>query len=380
MKILVDPQIYNSQVYGGVSRYYTEVFSELEKKNDVEIEIPIFFSNNEYLKVSSLYKKDHKKYSGVINLISKLGISTRKMVKKKSKKKAVAALKKQCYDVFIPTYYDTYFLEYTNGRPYVLTIYDMIHELFPQYFNDAQEIAANKLLLMKNAAKIIAVSHNTKKDIIRMYPEIEASKIEVVYHGSSIAVDADKKVDLPENYILFVGVRNNYKNFEFLVESVTGLFTADETLQLLCAGGGKFTKRELELLAKYNLSGRVIQKNFDENELGQFYKNAKCFVFPSAYEGFGIPVLEAMACGCPIVLTNNSSFPEVAGEAGIYYELGNKDDLKNKIEYVVYNESVRKEYSARGLQQVQKFTWKEAANECYAIYKEAAGPINNVPL
>ena len=125
MKILVDPQIYNSQVYGGVSRYYTEVFSELEKKNDVEIEIPIFFSNNEYLKVSSLYKKDHKKYSGVINLISKLGISTRKMVKKKSKKKAVAALKKQCYDVFIPTYYDTYFLAVVSAAAAPVDLYSL---------------------------------------------------------------------------------------------------------------------------------------------------------------------------------------------------------------------------------------------------------------
>jgi len=372
MKILVDPQIYNSQVYGGVSRYYTEVLSQLSAKDGVQVEIPVFFSKNEYLKISTLYKKEHRRFYTLINLMSKLGISTRKMVKKRSKKKAITALKKQGYDVFIPTYYDTYFLEYLNGRPYVLTVYDMIHELFPQYFDDAEEIAANKLLLMQNAAKIIAVSNNTKRDILKIYPEIEASKIEVVYHGSSIQVNNNKTVDLPDNYILFVGIRNNYKNFEFLIDAIAGLFKADDSLMLVCAGGGKFTKSETEFLITHKLTDRVIQKNFKEDELGQFYKEARCFVFPSAYEGFGIPVLEAMACGCPIVLTNNSSFPEVAGDAGIFYEPGNEADLYNKIETVIYNENVRDEYIAKGLQQVKKFTWKDAAEKCYAIYKEVA--------
>jgi len=376
MKILVDPQIYNSQVYGGVSRYYTEVLSQLSTKDGVQIEIPVFFSKNEYLKISSLYKKEHRRFNAILNLMSKLGISTRKIVKKKSKKKAITALKKQDYDVFIPTYYDTYFLDYINGKPYVLTVYDMIHELFPQYFNDAKEIAANKLLLMQKAAKIIAVSHNTKKDIIKTYPDIDASKVEVVYHGSSISVNENKGVDLPDNYILFVGVRDHYKNFDFLIESIAPLFQVDKTLQLVCAGGGTFTRKEIELLEEYNLSGCVIQKSFNEDELGQFYKKAKCFVFPSAYEGFGIPVLEAMACGCPIVLTNNSSFPEVAGDAGIFYELGNMADLKNKIEFVIYNDDVRAEYIVKGLQQVQKFTWKNAAEKCFAIYKEAANQNN----
>jgi len=378
MKILTDPQIYNSQVYGGISRYYTEVLSELNKKQGVEIEVPVLFTKNEYLKTSSLYKNKHSLKTVILNVLTKLSISTRKLVKKWNLQEIKKALNEQNFDVFVCTYFDPYFLEYIKGKPYVLTVYDMIHELSPQYFTDGEEIAANKLLLIKHADKIIAVSHNTKKDILKIYPEIEASKIEVVYHGSSIKVNNNKIVDLPNNYILYVGVRNNYKNFKFLVESITGLFAADDTLHLVCAGGGKFTKSEAEFLSINKLTNRVIQKSFDEEELGQFYKNAKCFVFPSAYEGFGIPVLEAMACGCPIVLTNASSFPEVAGNAGIFYEPGNRTDLKDKIEWVIYNENVRAEYRAKGLIQVQKFTWKHAAEQCYAIYKEAANH-NNQP-
>ena len=380
MKILTDPQIYNSQVYGGISRYYTEVLSELDKKQGVKIEVPVLFTKNEYLKTSSLYKNKHSLKTVILNVLTKLGISTRKLVKKWNLQEIEKALNEQNFDVFVCTYFDPYFLEYIKGKPYVLTVYDMIHELSPQYFTDGEEIASNKLLLIKHAAKIIAVSHNTKKDILKIYPEIEASKIEVVYHGSSTKVNDNKTVDLPNNYILYVGIRNNYKNFKFLVESITGLFAADETIYLICAGGGKFTKSETEFINKHNLTDRVIQKSFDEEELGQFYKNAKCFVFPSAYEGFGIPVLEAMACGCPIVLTNASSFPEVAGNAGIFYEPGNRTDLKDKIEWVIYNENVRAEYREKGLIQVQKFTWKHAAEQCYAIYKEAANHNNQLDL
>lgn len=368
MKILLDPQIFNAQVYGGISRYYTEVFSELYKNKNVEIEIPIIFSKNEYLKVSNLYNKQQRKYSLLVSLIGKLGISTRKMSRKKNRKKTIEALKKQDFDLFIPTYYDPYFLEFIGNKPFVLTVYDMIHELFPEYFSDGKEIVANKKLLMTKAAKIIAVSQNTKKDIIKIYPEIDPSKIEVIYHGNSIKINENAVVNLPENYILFVGVRDNYKNFNFMIDAIADLFRNDPTLELICAGGGKFNKEELELINNLDLHSRISQRNFNEEEMGQFYKNAECFVFPSMYEGFGIPVLESMACGCPIVLTNNSSFPEVAGEAGIFYELNNKTDLKSKIEWVLNHEDVRKEFSRKGLQQVQKFNWREAAMECYGLY------------
>ncbi|MXN91925.1 glycosyltransferase [Flavobacterium sp. Sd200] len=374
MKILADPQIFNAQVYGGISRHYTEVFSELDKNTEIEINIPVYVSKNEYLKVSRLYKEQHKRYDVLFGLFSKLGISTRKMVKKWNNKKTIKALQKKDYDVFAVTYYDAYFLEHLQGKPFVLTVYDMIHELFPQYFNDAAEIAANKLTLMKRAARIIAISHNTKNDILKIYPEIEEDKIEVIYHGNSILPQVNKSIDVPENYILFVGVRDNYKNFEFLVRSVKELFEADASLKLICAGGGSFKKNELALLEELNLTNSVMQKRFeDDSELALLYKNAKCFVFPSEYEGFGIPVLEAMACGCPIVLTKNSSFPEVAAEAGIFFELGNQADLREKISLVVYNKDVRDQYIEKGLRHVERFTWQDTAIKTYEVYRAAMG-------
>ena len=149
------------------------------------------------------------------------------------------------------------------------------------------------------------------------------------------------------------------------------LLKEDSSLFLVCAGGGKLKEEEKKLILNLGLKNQIIHRDFDENELGVFYKKAMCFVFPSIYEGFGIPVLESMACGCPIVLGNHSSFLEVAGEAGVFFDLNNSQDLKNKIESLVTNESLRKEFSLKGLKQVKKFNWEKAAQECLRVYHKA---------
>lgn len=370
MRILLDPQIFNEQVFGGISRYYTEIFSNLAQNRELQLQLPVYASDNAYLKNSILYTPEQKRNSFFLSVLKKIGVSVRKKIRKKNRQKAINALQKQDFDVFIPTYYDPYFLEFIGSKPFVLTVYDMIHELFPQYFTGDTTTVKNKLLLMEKATRIIAVSENTKKDILRIYPHIDASKIEVIYHGSSIKIE-DIAVNLPKEYILFVGVRKFYKNFEFLLRSVRQLLSENPNLHLVCAGGGKFTEEESAFIKGLGLPDQVVQKSFEEKELGQFYKEAKCFVFPSDYEGFGIPVVEAMACGCPVVLTHNSSFPEVAGDAGIFFEKGNAEDLKNKIESLLKDEQLRSEFAAKGLARAKMFDWDKAAMQCYELYKKA---------
>ena len=371
MKILLDPQIFNAHKYGGISRYYTEIFSSLSKKKDLQINIPLYFTNNVYFNESILVSKKQKRYSFFLNFLSKVGISIRKITKKRNNRGALKGMVSQDYDLFIPTYYNPYFLEYIGAKPFVLTVYDMIHEQFPQYFEAYDNTVNEKLLLMEKATKIIAVSQNTKKDIIKIYPHIDASKIEVIYHGNSIKVNAGAKPNLPSNYILFVGVRANYKNFTFFVHAITELLKNDSSLHVVCAGGGKFNNEEISLIKSLGFENQILHKTFEENELGTFYQKAKCFVFPSMYEGFGIPVLESMACGCPIVLAKHSSFPEVAGDAGFYFDLNSSEDLKNKINQLLTDENLRKEYSEKGLVQAQKFNWDNAAEQCFELYKKA---------
>ena len=370
MKIVLDPQIFNSQKYGGISRYYTEIFSCLSRKKSLSIVIPLYRTTNIYFNRSVLFTPKKKVYYLWTKVLYKLRILNKGKKNNRSKFFLKEFLSKQDYDVFIPTYYDTYFIDFIGSKPFVLTVYDMIYELFPEFFIDDQKVVSNKLFLMEHATRIIAVSENTKKDIINIYPHIDTSKIDVVYHGSSIKINKSE-VSLPENYVLFVGTRAFYKNFIFLVNSITELLQNDSNLYLICAGGGDFETNEKKFIRKLGIEKQIIQKHFEEDELGVFYNKAKCFVFPSLYEGFGIPILEAMTCGCPVVLTNQSSFLEVAGSAGVYYELNNEEDLKNKIKDLVQMEYLRREFSLKGLEQVKKFSWNKAADECLAVYKKA---------
>lgn len=374
MKILLDPQIFNDQEYGGISRYYVEIFSRLKNKGkDVEVKVPVLYSKNVYLKESNLSDPKSASYTRYVNFMNKVGISIRKKIKKKNRELALKQICSNEFDLFVPTYFDPYFLDLIDNIPFVLTVYDMIHELFPQYFTDDNTTSTpeNKLMLMEKATKIIAVSQNTKNDIIKVYPHIDPLKIEVIYHGNSIKVHPNVKVDLPSNYILFVGVREKYKNFIFFIDSIKDLLKNDPSLHVICAGGGKFKSDEISYIASLGLEKQILHKTFKENELGTFYKNAKCFVFPSMYEGFGIPVLESMACGCPIVLAKHSSFPEVAGDAGVYFDLNSPADLKSKIQQLLTDKNLRKEYSEKGLKQVEKFTWDKAAEQCFELYKKA---------
>lgn len=369
MKILLDPQIFNSQKYGGISRYYTEVFTRLATNH--EILFPAYSVQNIYFNESNLVTFRQKVYSFYIKILSKFRIRRIENTIRRNSIFFKNKVLRQEFDLFVPTYYDSYFINYIGSKPFVLTVYDMIHELFPEFFLNDKMVVPNKKYLMEKATRIIAVSENTKKDIINLYPQIDSSKIDVVYHGCSIKVNEKVSLLLPEKYILFVGTRSNYKNFIFLVHSIAELLKKDKNLHLICAGGGDFNSEEKELILKLGLECQIIQKNFNEDELGCFYNNAICFVFPSMYEGFGLPILESMTCGCPVVLGKHSSFLEVAGNAGVYFDINSNEDLKNKIESLIQNISLRNEISLKGLEQVKKFSWEKAANECLSVYKKA---------
>ncbi|WP_312195954.1 glycosyltransferase family 4 protein [Epilithonimonas vandammei] len=371
MKILLDPQIFTQQTYGGISRYYTEIFSELNKREDIEVVLPIYYTDNFYLKKTNLLSKN-RILTSFYDILSFFKVSTKTLRRKKSEKFLKQVCQNNNYDVFVPTYYNPYFLDLIGEKPFVLTVYDMIHELFPQYFyDDPYRVTENKKKLIYKANRIIAVSHNTKKDILTIFPDLDPEKIHVIHHGSSIKIEDNIRIDLPSNYILYVGSRADYKNFKFLVNSINPILKENPDLMLLAAGGGEFTQEEINYIEKSHLSQQIKQQNFEENQLGHFYKNAIFFVFPSQYEGFGIPVLESMACGCPIILSDAGSFPEIAEDAGIYFDITSDDDLRKKIRMLLNDENLRKQFTEKGLEQVKKFDWKIAAEQCLDVYAQA---------
>ncbi len=367
MEIVIDPQIFNEQKFGGISRYYSEIYQNLSKKDDIGIKLPITYSENLHIK-GSIDNFDFYNFLVSINFFKRKLI---RKIKKRDFKKLKKIFKSQSYDLVVPTYYNTHFLEYIGDKPFVLTVYDMIHEIFPQYFINDLYTVKNKKVLMEKAKKIIAISESTKRDIVKIYPHIDSSKIEVVYLSHSIKTSKIISVSLPKRYILFVGNRTIYKNFIFFLKSVAQILVDDSSLNIVCAGGNHFNDEEIKLIEDLDVKSQIIQQNFEDDDLSTYYSNAICFVFPSEYEGFGIPVLESMACGCPVILANHSSFPEVAGDAGVYFELNNEYDLSNKITDLLNDEELRKEFICKGLEQVKKFSWEKTAYECLKVYQKA---------
>lgn len=366
MKVLFDHQTFHYQKYGGISRYFAEVIDGLKLNKKVSVELPLVYSHNAHLAEKKMnptkpyLEKNFKGNHRIQNLISKYH---RIKVQQKLKKGV---------DIFHPTYYDTYYLNSLGSAKLVLTIYDMIHEkkLFSDdKINANTVITDNKKKLAIKASKIIAISESTKKDIIDCYG-IDPSKIEVIYLSSSLLPvdDFSPTTVLPSKYILFVGNRDHYKNFSLFFQSVAPLLQADKSLHLICAGGGKFSEKEKVLLAEKSLVDQIMQIGIDDNLLAYLYQHALCFVFPSLYEGFGIPTLEAFACGCPVVLSNTSSMPEVGGDAVIYINPAEAESIYNGIKQVVDNESLQKELRTKGYQQFKKFSWGKCVEEHYRLY------------
>ena len=364
MKILFDHQIYNDKNYGGISRYFYELSKGLTSFG-IDVENTIRFSENEFIKDSS--------YFNASEFISFQFKGRGRIKKYLNQKISERIIKNGNFDIFHPTYYDTYFIKSElNKRPLVVTFHDLIHEKFsdrfPKTLTNINNVIADRKMLLSMASKVIAVSHHTKKDIIDYY-HVDERKIEVIHLANSLSPTNLTKDTSLGNFILFVGVRESYKNFTTFLKAVSSLLVKERTLKVISAGGGRFTDDETKLIKDLNIDGQVIQISINDNILSQLYYNAVLFIFPSLYEGFGIPVLEAFSCGCPSILSNTSSLPEVGGDAALYVNPEDESDILNKVEQLYYNSDLREDYRQRGFFQVKKFSWHETSKKTLEVYQ-----------
>lgn len=282
-----------------------------------------------------------------------------------NKKRACKVLTQDDFDIFHPTYFDPYFLRYIGNRPFVLTIHDMIDEVYQA----GTTTPKHKALLAKKAAHIITVSEYTKRDVMRLL-QIPEERISVVYHGASLPeIESAQIPNLPQRYLLFVGNRaRSYKNFDFFIEALPPLMQSYEDLHVICVGS-QFTAEEKALLSKVGLSHRVQSLMASDSQLYTLYRRAVCLVFPSEYEGFGIPILEAFQAECPAVLSHSSCFPEIAGDAAVYFENAQADDMRRAIiSFLDYPEQ-RKHFKQLGTERLKLFSWETAAKQTCQVYQ-----------
>jgi glycosyltransferase involved in cell wall biosynthesis len=267
------------------------------------------------------------------------------------------------------TFYLPHGLAPTRGAKRIVTIHDMIPELMPQT-RRRLDLLTMKRRYVDQADHVICVSHAAKNDLLRVYGDVQAP-ISVVHHGvdQRFRPDVEKNSLLPERYLLFVGNRNQYKDANVLFRAFAGLRKEHSDLQLLCVGGGSFTSAERELIQVLGIEQVTRQLNLPDREMVSAYAHAEIFVFPSQFEGFGLPALEAMACGVPTVLASATSLPEVGGDAAQYFKAGDAAALEVVLVELLQDSARRVQLSEKGLHRAASFTWKKTAEETAAVYQ-----------
>ncbi|CAN5202113.1 glycosyltransferase family 1 protein [soil metagenome] len=271
--------------------------------------------------------------------------------------------------------------------PSVISIMDLAFFHFPEYFTkkDLAQLKSWTGYSVKKAQAILTISAATKDDIIKLYGISEA-KIHVIYPGIKQTVsltphiypmqELQSKYGINKEYILFAGTLQPRKNIVRLIEAFSQLLQKnkykDSQLQLVIVGKkGWQYESILDAPKKYNVEDRVKFLNFiPDEELTLLYQNAICFAWPSLYEGFGLPILEAMKMNCPVITSNVSSMPEAGGDAALYVDPKDVNDITEKLDQVVSNPQLRKDMIEKGKKQIQKFSWKKTAEETLSVLEQ----------
>ena len=363
-KIAFDHQIFQAQKYGGVSRYIVNLAKNLESENN-EVKIIAPFHQNIYLREINYEKNIYLK-----NVLPK----TERILSYINDSIVKSSLYKWKPDIIHQTYYPNKNVNF-NFNPFIVsTIHDMIHEKFPHYFSANNRTVFNKKKAIENANHLICVSESTKNDLIDIY-NISEEKISVIYHGFEFNLpNYQYNNNLKKNrpYLLYVGNRDGYKNFQFFIESISFSQKIMTDFNIIAFGGGKFNESDLLNFKKLGFKlDQLIQITGDDSILNYLYQNATAFIYPSLYEGFGIPPLEAMSNNCPVISSNTSSILEVVGNAARCFDPTNAEQIIDSIENVVYSESNRQSLINLGKERLKLFSWKQCAINTEKVYKNA---------
>ena len=269
---------------------------------------------------------------------------------------------------------------------YVVTIHDLITRIYPSKFTKKHRLVQNTLLphILRKADRIIAVSNSTKNDIIKFYPEY-AHKIKVIYEGvepqffprSNHEIEKTlDKYNVDFRYILFLGTVEPRKNIIRVVDAFIQLKQEGNIEQKLIITGRKgwLYKDIIEKINKTPFSQDIIFTDFvDDEDLPSLYSGSEIFLYPSLYEGFGLPVLEAMSCGSPVITSNLSSLPEIAGDAAILVDPMNVEEIVQAMEKLLRDRELRKELKRKSLERAKFFSWEMAAKETLHLYEDILG-------
>lgn len=378
MKIIIDGFIYTFAPSGGGYRYFNELISRLSKFPDTEVNIftpkdPIGLPTDSEIKIA----KDNfptGKWLPEGKIKNHLR-AAKKLIQRR-------LLEKKFSGVENSVYHSTYYTPSPwKGLPQVTTVYDMISEIFPETFelSHIKYTREVKSQAIKSSNRIIAISETTKKDIQKVYGT-DSSLIDVIHLGvdyeffsQSLTLDSKQaflqKHKLTQPFFLYVGGRLHHKNFtRFLTAFAASKVSKD---YYLVAAGTPWTGAEIELIDSLNLKNKItLLTGMTDLDLAYLYQSAVAFVFPSYYEGFGLPLIEAMAAGCPVLASNAGPFPELAEQSALLFDPFDEHNIGQALEQIL-NNNLRTQLINSGKKRALHFSWDDLAQKHLVTYQKA---------
>jgi len=364
IKLVYDYQIFWQQQYGGISRYFYDLATQISEYEQFNVKILAGLHVNEYLKQI----KPELVLGAAVPKVPKAGNVLKQLNKYFSK----AWLSTNPPDIIHETFYAVHGVAPKKSVT-VLTVYDFIHEKFDL----ENPVNSVKAAAIRRADHLICISENTKKDLLEIF-DLELDKVSVVYEGIGLADSVKNRSQTETNlsasslqapYILFVGHRSGYKNFERFLKAIATSSTLLKDFKIVCFGSVPLQREEMKFANSLGISeDNLLWFSGDDSLLESFYRGASALVFPSLYEGFGNPPLEAMSAGCPVICSNTSSMPEVSENAAEYFDPYEVESIMTAMEKVLYSQEKAEDMINRGRERAKLFTLDKCAEQIRDIY------------
>jgi glycosyltransferase involved in cell wall biosynthesis len=358
VRVRFSPDIFRLQAHGGVSRLFAELHQGLLARSVDSAVLAGLHINGHLGGVDGVHGRD---VSGLRPVGARQALT--KGVDQLYERWALARLPADAI------YHKTYYSSHVPRRErLVVTVFDMIHERYPETMGGRDITLRIKEPWCRAADLVLAISEQTRADLVERYA-LDADKVVVTHLGVRPATPADEgALVTTAPFVLYVGDRiQPYKNVARLIEAMGAPELAD--LALVCFGGGALTAPERELAATAGIADRIVQVGGDDRVLAAHYRAARLHVYPSLYEGFGLPPLEAMAQGCPVVASAAGAIPEVVGDAAVLVDPTDVHALADALALVAHDDARRTSLVAAGRERSATFTWDRCTDATLAAYR-----------
>jgi glycosyltransferase involved in cell wall biosynthesis len=362
MRVVFDYQVFAFQKYGGISRYIVRLAEGLGARAGCSARIIAPLHVNAY--VGELPRGTFLGHA-----IGASGLNQR-IARNVGKRVGPALTAREKPDIVHETYYAAD-ASAPRGVPTVLTVYDMIHEHFASSYASNDPTRTIKRAAVLRADHVLCISESTRRDLLSVIPEAEGkTSVTLLGFDSFGAETAGRGTTTSRPYLLYVGERRLYKNFAGLLKAYASSPRLQASFDIRCFGGGSPGDADRALITELGIAATSVHFDAgDDSALAARYRGAAAFVYPSLYEGFGIPPLEAMSTSCPVIASNTSSIPEICGDAAVYFDPKDPDSICDAIERVAFDTALRADLIDRGHVRLQRFSWDRCTDATIVAYR-----------